>query len=63
MKTVFTHKDPDRGELVAEVDRYGSVLLRCDAPGERAVSHALTPAEFETLVDVVRAAIAGTSES
>jgi hypothetical protein len=59
VKRVFSNQDPDRGELQAWADSAGGVLLRCDRPGERAVSHALTPAQFESLVDAVRAAIAG----
>lgn len=57
MKRVFRNEDPDRGSLEVDVDSLGGVLLTCDRPGERAVSHALTPDEFEAMVNCVRGQI------
>lgn len=62
MSAAFEHVTPDGRRLRAELaprphtasDLTPSVVITCDAPGERAVSHRLELAEFDAMVAAIR---------
>jgi hypothetical protein len=55
---IFTHEN-DEGRLEAELDGPPWVLtLRCDAAGERAISHKLDLDEWDSLITRVDSMIA-----